>query len=233
MAWPVDDRSTSGATTRTVPNSDATSASAARPGLWIPSSFETRILMQATLRESIAPASLARVRRGVFRGSGRDILAAVMVLDSFAHGLQCDHRRAVYGVPVDLKPRPVTRTIPRSFEGVPPHHTAQMRAERRSLVKLAVLVAVHGHFRGAPTEDRAFAGLHLPDVAHFTRCDEIGVLNGDVQVFFRELLDGSKRLPGGIVEPAQGFSRPTMRSVRSMPAIVPCVMPLPESPVAM
>ena len=33
MACPVDDRSTSGATTRTSPNSDATSASAAIPGL--------------------------------------------------------------------------------------------------------------------------------------------------------------------------------------------------------
>jgi hypothetical protein len=33
IEWPADDRSTSGATTRTFPNSDATAASTAIPGL--------------------------------------------------------------------------------------------------------------------------------------------------------------------------------------------------------
>jgi diacylglycerol kinase (ATP) len=46
MACPMEERSTSGATIRTVPNSDATSASAAIPGLYTPSSFETRIRMK-------------------------------------------------------------------------------------------------------------------------------------------------------------------------------------------
>ena len=33
IAWPIDERSTSGATTRTLPNSEATAASTAIPGL--------------------------------------------------------------------------------------------------------------------------------------------------------------------------------------------------------
>ncbi len=36
----------------------------------------------------------------------------------------------------------------------------------------------------------------------------------------------------GSYRSAQGFSRPRIRSVISMPAMLPCVVPMPESPVA-
>src|SRR5512134_199719 len=45
IAWPDEERSTSGATTHTLPNSAATSARHASPGLYTPSSFDTRMRM--------------------------------------------------------------------------------------------------------------------------------------------------------------------------------------------
>jgi len=67
-----------------------------------------------------------------------------------------------------------------------------MRAEGGSLVQITVLVAVHGHLRGPPSENYTFARFDLSEVAHLTRRDEVGVLNRDVQILFREFLDGPK-----------------------------------------
>src|SRR5262245_16364111 len=50
IAWPADERSTSGATIRTSPYSVATSASTRIPGLYTPSSLETRMRMRRSVQ---------------------------------------------------------------------------------------------------------------------------------------------------------------------------------------
>src|SRR5687768_8947356 len=53
MAWLAEDCSTSGATTRTSPKRLATRARVAIPGLYMPSSFDTRICMVASARATL------------------------------------------------------------------------------------------------------------------------------------------------------------------------------------
>src|SRR5690554_4755967 len=70
MAWLMADCSTSGATTRTCPNSEATCASALMPGLKTPSSLLTRILIPSPTpcylvgREHTLTSPLRANRRG-------------------------------------------------------------------------------------------------------------------------------------------------------------------------
>jgi len=42
-----------------------------------------------------------------------------------------------------------------------------------------------------------------------------------------------KRIRDGLYKSSHRFLRPWIKSLSNMPAIVPCVMPWPESPVAM
>ena len=68
---------------------------------------------------------------------------------------------------------------------------------------------------------------------HVARGQPACVLLGDVQVFTGEAADRSQADPARIVDVGPRISLPQMRSVSRIPAITPCVIPLPESPVTM
>src|SRR5688572_18543223 len=99
-------------------------------------------------------------------------------------------------MPIGLKAGSVTWAIPGLLDRVPLHDAAQMRAERGSLVQRPAFVAVHRDFGGAAPEDCPFARSDFVHVMYLAGRDEVGILSGDVQVLFRELLDGAERLAG-------------------------------------
>src|SRR5688572_27491160 len=68
MEWPAEERSTSGATMRTSPNSVATSASAAIPGLYMPSSLQ----MSRRMSFFFPPMALVPLIQPRFRSDARD-----------------------------------------------------------------------------------------------------------------------------------------------------------------
>ena len=105
----------------------------------------------------------------------------------------------------------MTGTVPRIFCMVPGHDAAQMRAHGRTLVEFSLGIAVDRDLCQSIPQYRSLCMWNL--------CLGFNIPSG----YRRE----------GSYNEDQGDSRFIMRSVISSPAIVPWVMPIPESPVAM
>ena len=68
-------------------------------------------------------------------------------------------------------------------ESVELNDAAQMRADRRTLVKFSVLVAISGDFRRAAADDRALARFDLVDRSDVAAFEPIDVRHGRADDF--------------------------------------------------
>ena len=83
-------------------------------------------------------------------------------------------------------------------------------------VKHALVVAPGRDFVQPFAQDRRFAGADVCAVIDIAATQQVAVVRHEVEAYTSR----------------HGESRPSIRSAISMPAIVPWVRPLPESPVA-
>src|SRR5687768_2612438 len=113
---------------------------------------------------------------------------------------QRSNGRTVYHMAIRLKAGAMTWAIPGPFNRVPLNDATEMRTERRTFMQDAIVITMHGDFRKAPPDDGAFARSDLRDLVDLAGCDEIRILGGDVEVFFRKFLRRPKSLTGRVVQ---------------------------------
>src|SRR5687767_11108567 len=101
---------------------------------------------------------------------------------------------------VGVKSRSMARTVPGLLDRVPSHDAPKVRTERRPFDERAVLIAIHGELFYTTSHDSALAGTDFRHIRHFPGCHDIDVLRRHIEVFSREVLNGTKRFARRIVE---------------------------------
>src|SRR5688572_18273044 len=96
-------------------------------------------------------------RRRLRRYSGSATLFQLNLI-RFCQRSDC---RTIHYVPISLKARAMAGAIPGLFDRIPLHDAAKMSAERRSFMKNAGLVAIHGDFGDATADDGSFPRADL------------------------------------------------------------------------